>query len=214
MPLLGTTEQRIVFSPVEVRNPASSSSTPGSTSNAKTPGKESSSKKGKKKANVGANGIEEVAGSLNPTAEPGPATRSRTSGKKDKVGQGGDDDDSDDDMYATEDSNDADKAGGDKAVEGSAGGEGDVGAGTNADPPPRKKRKPTRNKGTTATQSFRDPTASTTPIMVAEAEPNVAQGRHRQGTPPTGSGIPIAIDPALEALQVSSNQPSPQGAGI
>jgi len=204
MSLLGTTEQRIVFSPVEVRNPAPPPPAPGSTSKSKRRGKES--RKSKKKAIVGANGIEEVAGSLNPTDESGPATRSRTASKKDGV-----DDGDNDDMYATEDGDDED--GGD----GTVGGDGDVGADTGADPPPRKKRKPTQNdKGKTVIRSIRISTAkatsaSTTPTVAVEL--NVTQGQHQQGTPSSSSNVPMVIDPALEALRVPSDQPSPQAPG-
>ena len=190
---------------MEVRNPASSSSTSGSTSNVKTPGKESSSKKGKKKANVGANGIEEVAGSLNSTAEPALFTRSRMSGKKkDMMGQGND---NDEDMYATEDGSDADVGGGDEELEGNTSGEEHVAAGAKTDLPPRKKRKPTRGKGKT-TEILQAPP---TPTMLAD--PNAAQGQHPQGLSVTGSGTSVAIDPVLEAFQVPSNQPSPKGPG-
>jgi len=208
---LGTTEQRIVFSPVEVRNPASPSS---STSKAKPPG---NSKKGKKKAkaNVGASGIEDVAGSLNagslnPTVGPGPITRSMMGGKEeDRVGQDGDDDD---DMYVTEEESAIDEGGGDGTIEEKADGEGDIQVGTSADPPPRKKRKSTqKDKGKTPAKSTRGSTAKTTPTTAAE--PNATQGQHQQGTPPTGSGISMAIDPALETLQVPRNQPSPQASG-
>ena len=197
--LLGTTEQRIVFSPVEVRNPASSTST----SKAKTSKKESRSKKGKKKANVGASGIEDVAGSLNLTVEPGPITRGMMGGKEGRVGPDGD---YDDDMYATEEGSDADGGGGD--------GERAIGTDANADLPPKKKRKPARNdKGKNAARStrIRNPTAGTTPTTLAE--PNVAQDQHQPRPPPSGSGISIPIDPALETLQVPTNQPVPQASG-
>ena len=183
-----------MFSPVEVRNPAP----PSSTSKAKTPGKESSSKKSKKKATIGASGIEDIAGSLNLIAEPGPVTRSMAGGKEeDRVGQHGDDND---DMYATEEDSDVDEGGGDIRADGSA------------DPPPRKKRKSTqKGKGKTPAKSTRGPTTKTTPATVAEA--NVTQDRHQPGSPPTSSDISMAIDPALEVFHVPGNQPPPQASG-
>jgi hypothetical protein len=62
--LIGTTEKRIVFSPVEIKSP-DSSSTSGRTSKGETPGKGSvlASKKGK--AGFGANGTEDVVGDFN-----------------------------------------------------------------------------------------------------------------------------------------------------
>ena len=223
--LLGTTEQRIVFSPVEIRNPAASTSTPASrsTSKAKTSGKESTSnlKKGKKKANVGAGSIEEVAGSLSvgvskppalvdlsPTVEPGPTTRSKAVGKKrDDVAQ----DDNDVDMYAAEDGDDAEEGGGDGTLKENADGEEDVGEET-AGLPPREKRKHLRDgedeREESTHHSTEGPTATTTPKTVSG--PNISRGQHQQGTPPTVSDIPVAIDPALEAFQVPTNQPSPQ----
>ena len=209
-----------MFSPVEIRDPATTSPTSSasrSTSKAKTSAKESSSKKGKKKANVGAGGIEEVAGSLgvgvsksptlveqDPAAEPGPSTRAQAVGKnKDSVAQNNDDDD-DDDMYVTEEDDCGDEGGGDGTLEASVGGQ-EEGVDVNPDLPPRKKRKPTRDdKEKYVVQHLGSPTAtattsmSTTPTIAAE--PTIAQGQHQQGTTPTGHGISMAIDPALEAL--------------
>ena len=191
---------------MEVRNPASSSTT----SKVKTPRKESSSKKGKKKANVGASGIEDVAGSLNPTVEPGRVAHSMTGGgKEDRVEQDGGDDD---DMYATEGDGEVDEGGGDGTLEVKVGDEGEIGADTNADLPPRKKRRPARNdKEKTAARFTGSPTTGMTPATVAE--PNVAQVQHQQGTLPARGGVPIAIDPALQTLQVPTTQPFPQASG-
>ena len=172
---------------MEIRNPASSSkSTSRSTSKAKASAKGSSSspKKGKKKATVGASGIEEVAGSLGvgvskssmsiergPAAESSPNTRSRAPGKKnDNVAQEEEEegDDDDDDMYATEEDVEEDEAD------------------ANPDLPPHIKRKPSQND------------------LDKEREPVVppVQSQHQEGTSPVESGIPMAIDPALAALQV------------
>ena len=223
-----------MFSPVEIRNPASSLSTSRPASKAKTPGKESSSnsKKGKKKASVGAGGIEEVAGSLgvgvsrslafvdqDTAAESGPTTRSKAAGKKtDKVAR----DDNDDDMYAAEEEDDVGEGRGDGTLEENVGDEEYVGegaTGSNIDLPPRKKRRPSRNdkdKEKPVHQSVEDPTTTTTSTMVAQ--PDATQDQHQQEPPPTASGITMTIDPALEVLHVPSNQPTPQvpgsGAGI
>ena len=207
-----------MFSPVEIRDPATTSPTSSasrSTSKAKTPAKESSSKKGKKKANVGAGGIEEVAGSLgvgvsksptfveqDPAAEPGPSTRAQAAGKnKDSVAQN---DDDDDDMYATEEDDCGDEGGGDGTLEASVDGQ-EEGIDANPDLPPRKKRKPTRDdKEKPVVQHVESPMAtattsmSTTPVIAAE--PTIVQGQHQQGTTPTGHGISMVIDPAFEAL--------------
>jgi hypothetical protein len=219
-----------VFAPVEIRNPASPSSTLRPTSKAKTPGKESGSnpKKGKKKVNVGAGGIEEVAGSLSvgvskssvsvdrdPAAESGPSTRGKAAGRgKDNVAQ----DDGDDDMYATEEDDGAGEGGGDGILEGNVGGGGEVGeegADTSAGLLPRKKRKPSRkdaNKGkgsgNRSIQGTTTTTAISTPTPARVSDQNTVEG-----TVPTGSGIPMAIDPALEALQVPSNQSPTQAPG-
>ena len=210
-----------MFSPVEIRNPASSSSASRSTSKAKTSTKESSSKKGKKKANVGTGSIEEVAGRLSvgvsksstlveqdPVAEPGPSTRDQVASEKKNVAAQNDED-NDDDMYATEEDGYGDKGGDDGALEANADGQGE-GVGANPDLPPQKKRKPTRKgKGKSVARPIKAPTTtgeaskSTTPAMVVEL--NIAQGQHQQSTPPTGDDIPMAIDPALEALQAPNN---------
>lgn len=223
--LLGTTEQRIVFAPVEIRNPASSSSASRSTSKAKTSGKESASnpKKGKKKTNIGTGGIEEVAGSLNvgvsnspavadrdPAAESGPSTRNKAAGKKkDTMTQ------DDDEMYATEEEDGAGEGGGDGTLEVNVGGGEDAGEGgedTNAGLLSRKKRKPSRNdanKGKGAgSRSTQGPTTISTPMPATVSEPNTVEV-----TPLTGSDIPMAIDPALEALNVPESQSSPQASG-
>ena len=206
-----------MFSPVEIRNPATTSptsSTSRSTSKAKTSAKESSSKKGKKKADGGAGGIEEVAGSIGigvpklptlveqePAVEPGPSTRVQAAGKnKDSMTQ----DDDDDDMYATEVDDCGDEGEGDGTLEASVGCQ-EEGVDVNPDLPPRKKRKPTRDdKEKSVVQPVESPMAtakismSTTPAIAAE--PTIVQGQHQQGTTPTGHGISMAIDPALEAL--------------
>lgn len=181
---------------MEVRNPASAPST----SKTKAPGKKSNSKKGKKKVTVGASGIEDVAGSLNPTAESGPVTHSLTGGgKEDTMEQDGDGDGDGDDMYASDEDGEVDGT-----LEENVGGEGGIGADTSADLPPRKKRRSARNdKGKTATRSTRSPTAGVTPTTVAE--PNVAQNQHQQGPPSTGNNISIPIDPVLETLQVQAS---------
>jgi hypothetical protein len=188
------------------------------------------SRKGRKKANVGAGGIEEVAGSLGVgvskpstsgeqdlAAEPGPSSRDKAGGKqKGKVAQ----DDENDDMYATEDDCD-DEGGGEGTHEANVGVEEDVGeeaeqvADKNADPPPvRKKRKSLRNdedKKKSATRPVKGPptvlSKPTTPGTVSG--PNIAQ----QETSPAGSDIPMTIDPVLETLQIPSDQPSPQAPG-
>jgi len=230
MSLLGTTEQRIVFSPVEIRNPTtpSSSSSSKSTSKAKAPGKDSSSnsKKGKKKANVGAGGIEEVAGNLNvgvskssasverePAAGSGPSTRSKAAGKKK---DGAVPDDGGGDMYVTEEDDDAERGEGDATLRGNVGGEGCMGeaeTSPNVDLLPQKKPGRSRNDQDEGAGSVYQPATKETPTMAAE--PNFVQGQSQQGAPSTASGIPMAIDPALEALQVSSDHP-PQvsGSGI
>jgi len=219
--LLGTTEQRIVFSPVEIRNPASSSpSTLRSTSKAKTSGKGSGSRKSKKKANVRAGGIEDVTGSLSVGApksstlveqdlasEPGPSAPGKVAGEK------GDDDD----MYATEEDDGADEDRGDGTNVGGEEGVGaEEGADTSAALPPRKKRKPTRNdKGKSVTRPTEGPTVTATPVPatpIVEAELNVTP-EPQQGIPSTSSGIPVAIDPVLETLQVPTKQPPPQPQG-
>jgi hypothetical protein len=172
-----------VFSPVEIRNPASSLPTSKSKAKAKMLGKESSSnsKKGKKKASVGAGGIEEVAGSLgigvskslalvdqDPVVETGPITRSRAAGNNtDKVAQ----DDNDDEMYATEE-DDAEEGRVGGTLEENVGGEECVGDGAT------------------------DLTTTSTTVV----QPDM---------PPTASGTLMAIDPALEAFHVPSNQPTP-----
>ena len=203
---------------MEIRNPATASPTSSasrSISKAKTPAKESSLKKGKKKANIGAGGIEEVAGSLGvgvsksptlveqePATESGPTTRVQAAGKnKDSMIQ---DNDDNDDMYATEEDDCGDEGGGDETLEASVGGQ-EEGIDVNPDLPPREKRKPTRDdKEKSAVRHVESPMAtattsmSTTPAIAAE--PNIAQGQHQQGTTPTGHGISMAIDPALEAL--------------
>ena len=130
------------------------------------------------------------------------------------------DDNDNDDMYATEDDYGNEDEGG-KTLEADVGDQEDVGAeegvGANPDLPPQKKRKPTRNdKGKSVARSIKGPatmgststTTPTTPAMVVEL--NLAQGQHQQGTPPAGDDIPMAIDPALETLQVPSNQPPSQ----
>ena len=219
-----------MFSPVEIRNPASSSSTLRS---AKTLEKESSSnsKKGKKKANAGACGIEEVAGSLgigvstssapveqDPAAELGTTTSSKAAGKK-KV-QVMQDDDDDDDMYAIEE-DDAEEGGGDEMPEENVDGEEQAGEGaadSNVSLPPQQKRRYSQNdkdkKEAPIHQSIGDPTTSSTAV----AQPDITQGQHQQGPLPAANAPIMAIDPALEALQVPSNQPTPpvpgSGTGI
>ena len=130
------------------------------------------------------------------------------------------DDNDNDNMYATEDDYGIEDEGG-KTLEADVGGQEDVGAeegvGANPDLPPQKKRKPTRNdKGKSVARSIKGPatmgststSTPTTPAMVVEL--NLAQGQHQQGTPSTGDDIPMAIDPALETLQVPSNRPPSQ----
>ncbi|KAF9791012.1 hypothetical protein BJ322DRAFT_1039160 [Thelephora terrestris] len=181
--LLGTTEKRVVFSPVEVRDPASPSSTPGHASKGKTPGKESSPKKGKKKASFWTCGIEEVVGGLGvvgPAAESGVSTRSRS---RPAGREKGDDaallpvDEDDDDLYASE------GEGGDEGVGGD---------------------------GQASEVDLRSPATTTPSMSVAPAvatEPNVAQSLQEHGAPPTE--VPMAIDPALEVLHVPRKQASP-----
>ena len=195
----------LVFSPVEVRDPSSSSSTPGSSSKDKSVGKESSSsKKGKEKATIGTCGIEEVVGSLGvgvskpsapderdePVAESGPSTRSNVADQeKEDTAQV----DDNDDLYATEEEDDTEEAGDD--------------VGSEADLRPRKKRRSLRNGtdtgGETGDQPIQNPTATTPSMSVAPAvvtEPIVAQGLDQQEVPPTE--IPMVIDPALEGPHV------------
>ena len=120
-----------MFSPVEIRNPASSSTTTEPTPKAKTSGKETGSKRGRKKAAVGTGGIEEVAGSLGAgtpkSSTPGLVTRSRAAGKK-KVTTKQDDSGDNDDLYATEEEGGLDGGGGDGTLEENVGGEEDMGA--------------------------------------------------------------------------------------
>ena len=191
---------------MEVRDPSSSPSTSGHTSRGKTVGKESSSssKKGKKKATIGTCGIEEVVGSLGvgvskpsapderdePVAESGPSTRSiADSQEKEGAAQV----DGNDDLYATEEEDDAEEAGDD--------------VGSEADLRPRKKRRSLRNGtdtgGETGDQPIQNPTATTSSMSVAPAvvtEPIVAQGLDQQEVPPTE--ISMVIDPALEGPHV------------
>ena len=131
----------LVFSPVEVRDPSSSSSTPGSSSKDKSVGKESSSsKKGKKKATIGTCGIEEVVGSLGvgvskPSApderdepvESGPSTHSNAADQEKEDAAQVDDND---DLYVIEEGDDTEEAGDD--------------VGSEADLRPRKKRRSLR----------------------------------------------------------------------
>lgn len=203
-----------MFSPVEIRNPASSS-TSVRTSKGEAPGKESISvsKKGKKRVTFWSNGIEDVVGTLNarvskPSApdeqdaavESDPNTRSKEADKKTDEATP---DDGDDDMYATEDGEDV--------------GEEDREDGTfETDLPLRKKRKQSRNveedsRGLSVQSPTTMPSISATPVAVAELI--VAQGEHQPGAPPTDDDILMAIDPALEALHVSSNQPAPRASG-
>jgi len=217
-----------VFSPVEIRNPASSLPTSRSTSKAKAQGKgqSSNSKSHKKKASVGAGGIEEVAGSTSIgisrslalvdqdlAAESGPITRSKAAGKKaEKVAQ----DDNDDDMYAIEEEDDAEKGRGDGTPEENVDDEEYVGEGatsSNASLPPQKKRKPSQSDGDKGEEFVHQPVEDPTTTSTVVAQPDVAQGQHQQGPPPIASGILMAIDPALEALHVSSNQPTSQAPG-
>lgn len=187
---LGTTENRIVFSPVEIRNPAS-----GTASKGETPGKDS--KKGKKKI-YGANGIEDVVGSpgvgiSKPSAldeqdipiESDPSTRNKAAGKKkEDVPQ------EDDDMYATEEEGVGEGVGGDGTFE--------------ADLSPRAKRDPARNDGD---QSIHSPTVampSSSATLATATELNIFQE-----PPVTGSDVLMVIDPALEALDIPSKQPPP-----
>jgi hypothetical protein len=211
---LGTTEKRIVFSPVEIRNP-SSSPTSGRTSKGETPGKESTSasKKGKKKVNFWANGIEDVVGSLsagvskpsavdeqNVVAESDPSPRSKAAGKKREATQ----DDENDDMYATEEEDVGEEAKGDGTFD--------------VDPPLQEKREPSRSNGEGSGNRSIQTTTSAIPLTLtppaAVNEPNIAQGQFQHEVPPTGSGdIIMAIDPALEALHVPGNEPSPGSSG-
>ena len=198
--LLGTTEKRIVFSPVEIRNPASSKNG----SRGETAGKEpsvSSLRKGKKKAGFWAEGIEDVVGagvSKPPSAlderdgavESDPGVRGKMAGEKEKGDAPQEDDD--DDMYATEEEEGADR------------GEGTV----ETDLPPRKKRKPSRGDGEAGgNRSIQSPAA--TMSAAGGTELGVAQ----DGVPSTGNGVLVVIDPALEALHVPSEQPPPREAG-
>ena len=115
-----------------------------------------------------------------PAVESGPSTRSKAAGKrKDEVVP----DDDGDDMYVTEEGDDAGGGVGDITLEGNAGGEGYVG----------------EDGGGSVHQS----TTTTTSTTVVES--GVAQGQHQQGTLHAASDIPMAIDPALEALQVPRN---------
>lgn len=200
--LLGTTEQRIVFSPVEIRNPALSSEASGSAAKGKTPGRESSStpKKSKKKASLGTGGIEEVVGSLggvdvlkppaldeeDPDPHSGPSTRSKTTGKKDSVAQ--DDDDEDDDLYATD--------------------EDDVGETRNngaVETGPRLQQMSLQTDMDDARHSMdqfiQSPTTTGISISmtsaVTVAERNAPQDRHQYGAPLANDGVLMAIDPAL-----------------
>jgi hypothetical protein len=185
-----------VFSPVEVRNPASSAETSRSASKSKTQGKESSSspKKGKKKANLGAGGIEEVVGSLgagvpwpsaldeeDPAVDSGPSARSKAAGKsKDNAVQ----DDDDDDMYATEEDDGTFEAG----------------------LPRKRKRKSLRvSTGEAVDTAIQSPIVVATPVVAGEL--STPQGQHQHEALPTDGGIPMAIDPALEALHVPTNKP-------
>ena len=152
----------LVFSPVEVRDPSSSSSTPGSSSKDKSVGKESSSsKKGKKKATTGTCGIEEVVGGLGvgvseppapdewdePVAESGPSTRGNAADQEKEDAAQVDDND---DLYATEEEDDTEGAGDD--------------AGSETDLHPHKKRRSLRkdtDTGETGDRSIQSPTATT-----------------------------------------------------
>ena len=218
-PLLGTTEQRIVFSPVEIRNSAASSSTLRSTSKSKTPGKESSSnsKKGKKKVNVRTTGIEEVAGSLSvgvstsvpleqdPAPESGQTTRDgppEAEGKAARV-------DEDGNMCATVEGDDAEQGVGDRTLEEDAGGEeyvGEVPTGSNAGSPGRKKQRRTRDdnddREASAHRSSEDPAATSTAVV----QPDTTQGQPQQVLPPVDDDIIMATGPALGALRVSGSQ--------
>ena len=199
---------------MEVRSPPNPS-TAGNSAKGKTPGKSDSSsqtlKKGKKKANHGSFGIEEVVGSpsvgvlrpaapgeRDPAAEPGPSTRARTAGrKKDHAAQEGDYDG----LYAAEWEGDAEGAGTSGTV--------------TADPAPRKKRKSVRQDPEEGlefgTRSIQDPTTTTPLVLAAPAilgtEPNAAQVQDRYGVLPTE--IPMAIDPALEAFHAPNEDPAP-----
>lgn len=200
-----------MFSPVEIRNPASSS-TLGATSKGEVAGKESvsASKKGKKKVNSWATGIEDVVGSLGagvpkPSAldeqdvaveSSDPSTQSKTADKeKDDVGQ----DDGIDDMYATEE-------------EGGVGEETAGGGNLEGDLPLQAKQQLSQNdeRGSSDESTTMMPPISMTPAVVTGL--NVAQGQHQHGAPLTGSDILMAIDPALEAL-VPRGEPSPIAPG-
>lgn len=180
-----------MFSPVEIRNP--SSSTPGTTSKGEEP--ISSSKKGKKKANFWANGVEDVVGGLGagvskPSAldeqDGDPGTRSKAAGKKkdDSATQ----DDENGDTFATEEENIGEEAGGDGTFE--------------TDPPPRNDEDESGNLSIPTTTT---PPVSTTPVTVTGL--NTAQ---LHGAP---SDTLMAIDPALGALRVPSKQPPSQAPG-
>lgn len=211
-----------MFSPVEIRNPAASSSTLRSTSKSKTPGKDSSSnsKKGKKKANVRMTGIEEVAGSLgvgvstsvpleqDPAPESGRATRDGPSEAEGKGGQ----DDEDGNMCATAEGDDAGEGVGDRTLEENAGGEeyvGETPTGSNANSPGRKKQRRTRDDKddgeASAYQSNEDPAATSTAMV----QPDTTQSQPPQVLPPVDDDIIMAIDPVLEAPQVPSSQLAP-----
>lgn len=188
------------------------------------------SRKGKKKANVGAGGIEEVAGSLglgvskpstsgeqDLATEPGPSTRDKAGGRqKGKVAQ----DDENDDMYATEDEC-ADEGGGEVPLQANVGVEEDVGeeaeqvADMSADPPPRKKRKSSRKNDEDKKKSASRPIGGPPTVLSKPTTPGTVSGPNiaQQGTPPAGSDIPMTIDPVLETLQIPSDQPSPQAPG-
>ena len=199
---------------MEVRNPPNPSTT-GASAKGKTHGKSDSSsqtlKKGKKKANYGSFGIEEVVGSpsvgvlrlaapdeRDPAAESGPSTRAGTAGRK--KGDTAQKDDSDS-LYAAEGEGDAEEAG--------------VGSTANTDPPPRKKRKSIRQgpeEGPeSGTCSIQDPTTTTPLVLAAPAilgtEPDAAQTHDQYGVMPTE--IPMAIDPALEAFYAPNEDPTP-----
>lgn len=225
-----------MFSPVEVRSPGStdSPSTSRAASKGKSPekGGNSSSKKGKKKLGLGTGGIEGVAGTLSagiskssavddqePVAESGPSSRDKSAGKeKNDTAQ----EDGHEDVDVTERD---DAEGGDlEANLGEGSNTGKETTDSNAGPALRKKRKPTKtdaDKDDDSENLSIQGTATTTPSLsvaatpAAQTEPSVTQDQHQGGTTPinVNSDIPMAIDPALEALHVPGKQLPPQGPG-
>ena len=215
-----------MFSPVEVRSPGStdSPSTSRAASKGKSPekGGNSSSKKGKKKASLGTGGIEGVAGTLSagvskssaaddqePVAESGPSSRDKSASKEKN-------DTAHEDGHEDVDMTERDDAEGDdlEANLGEGSNTGKETTDSNAGPALRKKRKPTKTD-TDKDDDSENLSIQGTATPAAQTEPSVTQDQHQGGTTPinVNSDIPMAIDPALEALHVPGKQLPPKGPG-